>query len=449
MVFDISVLEKYKPLRSRAVRPKVTITAGNPLPVFYISSHQDFLAAIADSQSDAPLYATYQLQNHLVFDATHVPYLNDGSSDSDYLVLSPGQTFDGKGFTMTLVSGCEPVDADMFDGYLPSIILYAYGDPESVSTIQNVSIVVQEDVQFLFLLSYECVFTTFQNISIVSHTSAFIYTMFLFGYGYEITMDSLSIVSTQPVATNMYIVSLTGFLYGGTNTLRNSFFVAPSVGSGGIVIGGLVNYDIISSQFDIANVYIYLSSQDTVPTNSCSIFYGNYYPNLTTTLTNAYVVLNTYDEVQSITSPPFFYYNQDATSVITLSNVYTNNDNATIYSDTGIVNGSVMTRFTWASPPTFSAPNGFDRSSPNRLTTFLTFPFDASSYPSFDDQALFLQSVTSRPNAVVGTQEGFEFLYRLINPNAYAPIPKVITNEFIQRRDRAPNYIPSRNGFVI
>jgi hypothetical protein len=180
-------------------------------------------------------------------------------------------------------------------------------------------------------------------------------------------------------------------------------------------VGFIINS---SSELTITNIYVYLSSQEEIGEGQGAIFWGNNSSDSITTLKNVNVIFNTYSEIQSITAPPLIYFN-DGTSVINYENVYTNNDNATIYSnDSGVVNGSVTTSFVWTSPPTFSTPNGFDESTPNRLTTFLTFPFNASSYPLFEKTALMLQSITTRPDAIVRTQEGNRFLYRLVNPNA-------------------------------
>lgn len=345
---------------------------------------------------------------------------------------------------MTIVHGCEPID--FFEpGFLPSLILYCgRGDADSLSTIQNVSIVVEEDVQFFFLLSYVSAFTVYQNINIISHASSFVITSFIYGYGSDIAMESMSITSTQPLIASDF-VGLTGVVFNGSNTISNSFFTLPSLGDSGFITGFQDNSD---SDLTLTNVYIYLSSQENI--GDGAVFGGNDDNNTTTTLKNVNIIYNSYSEIQSITTPPLFRYNTTYTSVINYENVYTNIDNATIFNNNfGVVNGSAMTSFVWTSHPTFSTPNGFDSSLPNRLATFLTFPFNASSYPVFQNTALMLQSSTTRPDAIVRTQEGNRFLYRLVNPNAYAPIPKVITNEFIMKRNMAPNYIPSRTGYVV
>lgn len=420
---------------NRTRRLGVTITEGNPPLVFIITSYQDFLVAIADSWLDSPVYSTYQLQTNLTFDADHVPYLRNGDDDTDFLYIRPGQTFDGKGFTMTLVHGCEPVNSWTDDGYLPSIIIYA-GDFSSTTPaiIQNVSIVVEQDMQFTYLLSYECSHAIFRNITIVSHASTFSYTLFMFDYGQNITMDSISIVSTQPLSSSNYI-GFIGFMDGTENTLTNSFFVASSIDQYTYLIGG---NNTNGSAFVASNVYCYLSSQSAIVTGVAGIFYGNSNSDNTTTLKNVYVIYNTYSDVQSL-NIPIVYYNY-VSAILNYENVYTNNDS-------GIVNGNMTTRFTWSSQPTFSAPNGFDTSSPNRLLVFTYFPFNA--YPSFGNPVAMMQSITSIPDARVSTIEGnVAFLYRMTNPIEYAPQSKVITNEYILRRDLHGNFIPSRNGFV-
>jgi len=445
MAFDRkALLETRKTLQKReTLRPKVTITAANPPLVFVIQSHEDFLAAIADSWSVSPVYSTYQLGKDLTFDADHVPYMNDGSDDTDYLYINPGQTFDGKGFTMTLVHGCEPPIA-WDNGYLIALIVYAGDfDSEVPAIIQNVSIVAEENMQFTYLLTYEASYATFRNISIVSHASVYLYCTYLCDYGLNVTMDSISIVSTQPLYSPNYF-ALIGSFDGTANTLTNAYFVAPSIDQYTYLVG-CTNND--GSTFEASNVYVYLSDQGAIVTGVAGIFYGNGPDDATTTLTDVYVVYNTFSEIQSL-NVPILYYNDSTDSIVNYTSVYTNNDNATIPYPGATVNGSVTTSFLWTDPPIFSG-NGFDSSSPNRLRAFLTFPFNASSYPSFEDPALMLQSITSRPDARVSTQAGPAFLYRLTNPNAYAPTPKVITNEYLLRRDLNGNPVPSRNGFVV
>lgn len=437
------MIAKHGTLRHRS--PRMTIDRSNPALVFSIRTYEDFLAAIVDSWSGSPVYSTYQLETDLTFDETYIPYIGTGNSDEDFLTINPGQTFDGKGFTMTLVHGCEPAVSWTDNGYLPSIIIYAGGvDPDAPAIIQNVSIVVEEEMQFTYLLSYECSYAIFRNISIISHASTFLYSQWLFDYGENITMDSISIVSTQPLTSISYL-GLIGYVGGTANTLTNSFFIAPSIDQYTYMVGGAVD---IGSTFEASNVYVYLSNQDTIVTGVAGVFYGNSNDDCTTTLTDIYVVYNTFSEIQSL-NVPIMYYNDVTDGVVNYENVYTNNDNDTIPYPGGDVNGSITTNFLWTNQPVFSS-DAFDKSSPNRLMQFLSFPFNASSYPLFDYPALMLQSITSIPDALVATRTGtIDFLYRLTNPNLYAPTPRVITNEYIVRRDLNPNPVPSRNGFVV
>jgi hypothetical protein len=112
-----------------------------------------------------------------------------------------------------------------------------------------------------------------------------------------------------------------------------------------------------------------------------AVFYGNSDNNYTTTLTNVFVVYNTFSNIQSL-NVPIVYYNDYSNNVVNYANVYTNNDDDSIEYPGGTVNGSINTEFVWSYQPTFSS-DAFDQSSPNRLIQFLTFPFNASSYSAF------------------------------------------------------------------
>lgn len=441
--------------RARSLRPRITIDAADPKPVFYIRTHADFLAAITDSQSETP-HRSYSLQNSLTFDADHLPYLDTGSSDSDYLWIQEGQTFDGNGFTLTVSPGCEP--SNYFDTLLPtlpSLILYVCSeDPATVATVQNVAVHVESGVSLLSLFGYEIANARFYNLSILSETQQYSSNVemdLLFQYATaDVLMDTICVQSTTSITSPSEYYFIFGYPKKGvTITVNNCYIIAPSLAENGYLFYGGY-YD--DSVFSLSNAYIYLWNQTASPAEGTSaLFYGNDDSRCSTVLTDVYVVFNSYTETTSITSPSFVLYNYDNTSSIEYTNVYTNNDTADVYDAEGTQVGAVITDFTWSFPPEFSASSGFDETTPNRLKAFQTFPFNASTYPTFEFLSQMLQSSTTLPNAITNTRQSLQFLYRLTNPNANAPTPKVITNEFLlpRGRSRALNYIPSRNGFVI
>lgn len=443
----MQVVSKHRPdpalrPKARSSRARVVLTSSPVKPIFNIATHADFLAAIEDSQLDQPEYLTYQLQKSLVFDSDHLPYLNDGSSYSDYLYIGPDQTFDGQGFEITFTHGCEPlVNVWSEANTLPGLFTNVYGDDAShLATVQNLTIHILPDMKFIAGIAIYTYFAVLQNIVVFSETTVFEYSYFTFYDAYDTTLDSVAIVSSTPLEATEKIYFV-GYTAEGKNIIKNSAFIAPSMG--GNYAGGFA-YTYNASILEVSNTYLALYDQGAVD-NNVVIFDGPDDSNIVYNLTNLYVVLNRYQDVASF-AIDFINYSSSGFEA-NLDSVYTNNSTAVITS--GTIVGEVITGFTWAVAPTFATPNGFDAQSPNRLQTFLTFPFNSSSYPLFSSSPLLLQSSTTRPDAVVSTIAGQNgFLYRLINPSANAPTPKVITNEFLHRRNLAPNIVPARNGWA-
>lgn len=440
--------------KSPAQQLRITIERDDPSDVLMIRSYSDFVFAIEDSVSGSPQFMTYSLQTDLFFNSDSPSYLNEGTNIDDYMRLFDGQVFDGNGFTITLESGCEPpINFYEYSDTLPSIIPLLYsGDESTPSIIQNVAVRVAPGVRLLSVFAdVEATNAEMYNISILFESLTITdddATHVLYGYCNDdgsIRCDTINIRITNPIASPVFF---SVFGYSGADSfvyIKNVYVVAPSISENCFIFYGSQDDNIL---YSVSNAYVHLYDQSEMPEGSCAIFFGNDNTDVLILLQDIYIIFNSYDETTSITSPSFFLYNIDNTAVIEYVNFYTNNDTVAIYDDQGITRGTPLTSFTWQRPPVFSDPDGFDASTPNRLKAFLKYPFNASTYPLADTLSMMIQSTTLLPDAVVGTQSGKQFLFRMVNPIDNAPQPLVITNEYIQRRDLAPNYIPSRNGFV-
>ena len=378
-----------------------------------IQTFNDWYLAIGDSWLATPVYSTYLLAAPLTFTSTNPPVLspttvpagNGGVSRTDYLYISAGKTFDGQGYLLYLQNGCQP--ANGIGG-----IFRAVGSSGNTANFFNVNIQAAPGLPWnlngygsIFIsnftnASYSPNYVNVQNavfqaatdtnigpngpITNISITATWVSGQL----ATNITMNNVYMHLDATLTTGSFfnVFGSTAAAYQGPSSFTNCVFSCSSLPENSRIMFCPASGSAASTTVSLTNCYFYFPNQ-TVSSPTIYLL-ENSYANVS--MTNAYVVLNTYS---STPSNAMTMVNVQGTATCTLTNVYTNN---TTFTTTGTtIPTNVNTSFTFSSAPSFSDPADwiFNNNGPSRLTAFTVSPFVASAYTTFDAIPQFLSSI--------------------------------------------------------
>ena len=387
------------------------------MPTYYISSVSEWQDAIADSHQNTPSYSIYSLVNDITFDSTDLYYLNEGTSDTDFLFLSSAITkFDGNGHTITLASTAPPSDgfSGLFRLHQSSIMnitivypdglsfhnsagCFVAGALDTTTSMYNPNLSILTNV----LLTNHATITT-DNISILrfddtSSISSLTISQSVFHQTttlsakntgvWALIVDNISIDRCIMKFPNLYMSTSTTDLYGiwfktmtgDTFSMTNCYTVIESSAND---VSSYTSYGLIGSTLSVGTATI----------DNCYSVFGSYSATTSTgglpfiasgNTGNSIEFTNYYTNFSAISSYLFNFSETDNT-------ITTSNTNS---SETGWNNESLGNAYTTKS------------NKPNLLTCFVSNPFlPTSSYTSYEniDSILFRSSASLSTSPLSG-----------------------------------------------
>ena len=358
---------------------------------FSIHSFTDWYVAIADSHLLSPNYTQYILQVPLTFTSTNKPFLHNGTTDTDYLFIRAGQTFDGHGKLIFLQNGCQPVNGI-------AGIFRAYGSSGNTANFTNINIQGDTGLPWsnigsgslfisCFSLGFDPTYVNVTNGILQAATdlneTGTVWVINYAGNVGNITLDSVSMYLNG----NNNTFGINGFLifFSGTNSITNCIFYCQEISN------NVNNYIVLSaSSTSITNCYVYIPVLGVNLDNQSVFQMVNNF-----SLTNIYIVLSpSYSTIR--TSNIRFV---KVTGVGSLTNAYTNNNtfNTFVFGGSMFTETNVNPSFSFSSNPFPTNSEWTYTSGPPRLSTFLSAPFNPASYSSYDSITSFL-SAEPQPN---------------------------------------------------
>lgn len=449
------------------------------MATFIINSIADWQTAITDSNSGSPTYSTYKLGTNLTFSSAGQLYASSGGSDSNYLFIGPNDTFDGNSYTITLSPGCEPVSG--LSGFLR-----AQGSVAGQATITNLTVNVGSGITFntgsgscvvttvdaskipRYITFSNCVFTT----SSVQNSSFSVVLLNPGNSGSSATNTQFNnvVVNVNAVAftpdSSQTAFALYNYLDGNSSLTNVIIKIVKLSGAYGGVCGFLDNGVSAGSPntLTVNSMYVIVSDATGMTGGNGTAIFWNQNNNTVTTYTNIYTVFGSYSSTNA--NGGLLGANVYGGSTANVTNYYTNytNANFTVNNSGGTINTfNTNNNFTWSTTPSFAATSGpppapagnFNTSTtPYRISSFLSSPFNASVYTTYDASPALGASSPGAPclckGMLIETVDGPRAVEKLCEGDLVftpdlrvVPVVRIIVTEMFGTPENVPCKIPA------
>lgn len=371
-------------------------------PIVYIETVSDWLEII---RSRRTVVTTFILLNNLTFTFDARFYINEGTADSDFFYVGPGDIFDGNGYVLSIT-------------YSPPAgmngIFRCSGSNDTYAVIQNTEVYIASDVYYdeyqgaLLIGNYfnqdplqEIIpkNISLSNLIIRSDCTVQVTQFFVAillnsqsGIPSNVNMDSVCIFSTavqQPINTIAYQLE-------GLVSVTNCFmYINTSVS---------IIYSLTGNQsINFSNNYIVYQQPPPSPIDACIIATVTMAITSTLTISNVYSVFLTEGSITPVEGTSLIFI---TSSTITVNNYVTNSNLDTfIYvSDSGrdkVSTVDCVNNFTWDTPPdpdNFSSVFFNKENLPFRLQSFLAPSiYDPSAYETYISIPKLLHTIDPPP----------------------------------------------------